>query len=253
MTRPPIRVTVPAPSARLPKDLAVPQPEPEVVPAGFPSEHAESEEPFRTPRHPVLEELPEVPKAAEPLAKTEDRASTVPTTRPQVPTTRPEIPSIFAYPPIEDPREQIESLNRAANRLQTTISSAQEAEDNGQLEFRAREEERRQMFLGREEQRNEEARERADAIWRQLEERLVGLPPAPLPVPVPLVPAEETLEPEEERAEIESIASIPQQAAASYVDDIREMIQAAKDGFAKEREHFASQRMMFEELREAKD
>jgi hypothetical protein len=115
-----------------------------------------------------------------------------------------------------------------------------------------------QLFLDREAHRNEEARQRANAIWNDLEERLAALPLVPLaPVSaVPLVPAAgEKPAPEEERAEIEPIEPAPQEAAAApHVGDIMEMIQLARDEFVKEHERLAAQRAaFFDEVREEKD
>jgi DNA repair exonuclease SbcCD ATPase subunit len=115
-----------------------------------------------------------------------------------------------------------------------------------------------QLFLDREAHRNEEARQRANAIWNDLEERFAALPLVPLaPVSaVPLVPAAgEKPAPEEERAEIEPIEPAPQEAAAApHVGDIMEMIQLARDEFVKEHERLAAQRAaFFDEVREEKD
>jgi hypothetical protein len=86
-----------------------------------------------------------------------------------------------------------------------TVDAAEQAEDRRENEYRQREDERMQSFLEREAQRNEEARQRADVVWRDLEERLTALPP------VSLAPVAEKPEREEERAEMESIESTPHQ------------------------------------------
>jgi hypothetical protein len=50
-----------------------------------------------------------------------------------------------------------------------TVASVEEAEDRREVEYRQHEDERMQLFLDREAHRNE-ARQRANAIWNDLEE-----------------------------------------------------------------------------------
>ena len=237
VTWPPITVTVPAPTSRPatsrpPRDVAdSPQAHMPSTP-GFPSEQLESDEPFRSPiRRPAVDERAGLPTTAE---------TAVPTARTPL--------TVVGYPPIEDPREQIEALNRASDRLQMTVDAAELAEDRRENEYRQREDERMQSFLEHEAQRNDEARQRADTIWRDLEERLTALPP------VSVVPVAEKPEREEERADMESIESTPHHVAARPADDVMEMIRLAKDEFAKEHERLADQRTaFFDQLREEKD
>ena len=252
-------VTVPAPTSRPPRDLAEDRSQ-TPIPASpiFPSERAESEEPFHPSLRPEEEELAEAPVITKPVPMVPERATAAPTTR------RPS--TVVGYPPIEDPREQVEALNNATERLQMAVTSAEEAADRREHEFQQREDERMRMFLDNEAQRNEEARERTDAIWRHLEERLAALPPVPLkpvpltPVPLTPLPGEhvdlvaEKPETEEERAETESIEPVPLQGSAPYGGDIMEMIQLARDEFGKERERQANERIaFFDELRAEKD
>ena len=240
VTWPPITVTVPAPSSRPPRDVAgSPQVHMPATP-GFPSEQLESEEPFRTPpRRPAVDQRAGLPTTVGPPV-TAEHATAVPA--PRTPLT------VVGYPPIEDPREQIEALNRASDRLQMTVDAAELAEDRRENEYRQREDDRMQNFREREEQRNDEARQRADTIWRDLEERLTALPP------VSVVPVAEKPGREEERADLESIESTPHQVAARPADDILELIQLAKDEFAKERERFADEKNTFiDQLREEKN
>jgi hypothetical protein len=120
MTRPPIRVTVPSPTSRLPRGRAEgsPQVPISIVPATpiFPGERLESaEEPFRTPRHrPEPEELAEMPTTGEPVPRVAEPEAATPTARPRT--------SVFGYPSIEDHREQVEALNHVADRLQMTVA-----------------------------------------------------------------------------------------------------------------------------------
>lgn len=241
-------VTVPAPTSRPRRDRAdeagpkVSTPVVSTAPR-LPSEQPESEESFRaSPRHSEVEHLPGVPITAEPIPQAAERATVIPTTRPPIAT-------VVGYPPIEDPTEQIEALNRAADRLQMTVASAEEAEDRRENEYRQHEDERMQRFLENESLRNEDARQRSDAIWRDLEDRLAALPPVAV-----VSAAEEKTEPEEERAETESIEPAPQQVSAKPASDVMEMIQLARDEFAKEHERLANERTtFFDELREEKD
>jgi len=197
---------------------------------------------IRPPSRPVAPEhvTAEIPSVVQPS----------PTEREGIPPTRRPAPSMFGYPPIEDASGQVEALNHITGRLQRTVSAAEEAEDRREGEYQQQEEERMRIFLDHEAQRNEEARQRAEAIWRELESRLAALPPAPPPA----APAAEKPEPSEETAEIESIKSVAQQAASQHASDVMEMIRLEREEFGREREALAEERsQLLEQLRTEKD
>ena len=148
------------------------------------------------------------------------------------PPTRPSVTPELRYPPIEDPREQIDALNRAVDRLQMTVVAAEEAEDRREGEYRQHEEDRMRLFLDHEERRNEEARQRNEAIWRELESRLAALPPAPASAPIPE-------EPTSEAVEMESDKSAAQQAASGHASDVMDhRIKALEDELGRLRADF---------------
>ena len=259
MPRGPIKVTVPTLTSKPPRVLAEARPKIPVAPGpsiGYPGE----EEPSSTPLPVELEEREEgvQPTTTRPIPP-ERRAAVLPTR----PTTE------LGYPPIEDPREQIDALNRAADRLQMIIVAAEEAEDRREGEYRQHEEDRMRLFLDHEAQRNEEARQRNEAIWRGLESRLAALPPVPAAAPIPEKPIDES-------AEIESIKSAAQRAASEHASDVMEVTKLEREEFARERElereEFAKERelereefarerdqlvkeraQLFDQLREEKD
>lgn len=164
----------------------------------------------------------------------------------------------LGYPPIEDNRAQIEALNQVTDRLQLTVTAAEEAEDRREAEYRHQEEERSKLFLEQETQRNEDARERAEAIWRELETRLQNLPPT-IHAQAPSFSdkasiIEDTTEAAKETDSIASIRSAAERAASRHASDVMEMIRLEREEFAREREEGAEERgHLLEELRAEKD
>ncbi|KAF9530522.1 hypothetical protein CPB83DRAFT_165178 [Crepidotus variabilis] len=169
----------------------------------------------------------------------------------------------LGYPPIEDNRAQIEALNQATDRLQLTVSAAEEAEDRREAEYRHQEEERARLFLEQETQRNEDARQRAEAIWRELESRLHSLPPLPAATHAPSISdkssileeaAEAAMEAAKETESIASIRTVAQQAASQHATDVMEMIRLEREEFTREREAAAEERAeLLTQLRVEKD
>jgi len=155
--------------------------------------------------------------------------------RPAASPTRPSVTPELRYPPIEDPREQIDALNRAADRLQMAVVAAEEAEDRREGEYRQHEEDRMRLFLDHEARRNEEARQRNDAIWRELESRLAALPPAPAAAPIPE-------EPTSEAVEMESDKSAAQRASGHASDVMDHRIKALEDELGRLRADFDKER-----------
>jgi len=232
-------VTVPTPTGRPPRVLA--EAGPKIPAPGLSIEHPGEEglPPTRLPVELEGREEGAQPTTTQPILP-ERRVGALPT--------RPSVPTELGYPPIEDPREQIDALNRAADRLQMTVVAAEEAEDRREGEYRQHEDDRMRLFLDHEAQRNEEARQRTEAIWRELESRLAALPSVPsVAIPVPVKPTDEA-------AEIESIKSAAQRAASEHAADVMEMIKLERDEFAREREELARERAeLLDQLREEKD
>ena len=117
-----------------------------------------------------------------------------------------------------------------------TVVAAEEAEDRREGEYRQHEEDRMRLFLDHEERRNEEARQRNEAIWRELESRLAALPPAPAAAPIPE-------EPTSEAVEMESDKSVAQQAASGHASDVMDhRIKVLEDELGRLRADFDKER-----------
>ncbi|KAH9935838.1 hypothetical protein B0H21DRAFT_825582 [Amylocystis lapponica] len=109
----------------------------------------------------------------------------------------------------------------------------------------ARDHDRERIFLENENHHDQEALQRCDKLWRELEERLAALPPlggpSPIPVPPPAadigaeVPAEESPAAAETQSSIESIRTVAQDAATCHVQDILDTVRMEREELAHER------------------
>ncbi|KAH9947808.1 hypothetical protein B0H21DRAFT_778320 [Amylocystis lapponica] len=127
-----------------------------------------------------------------------------------------------------------------------TLDAIQESEERRDHNFRANEDDRERIFLENENRRDQEALQRRDELWRELEERLAALPPlgvpSPIPVPPPAadigaeVPAEESPAAAETQSVIESIRTVAQDAATRHAQDILDTVRMEREELAHERE-----------------
>lgn len=152
----------------------------------------------------------------------------------------------------EREREHLERLDEAETRLQQVTLAAQEAEDMRELDFRSHEEDRDRLFRESQDRRDQEARERAEVIWHDLDSRLAALPRPPEPPAEP--PAEPLVEPTPEDLsqppvgedagaggdDVSVRASL--QAASEHVRDVLDTVKAEREEFAREREAMNQER-----------
>jgi len=139
-------------------------------------------------------------------------------------------------------RERHERLGEVEMRLQNVADAAQEAEERREAEFRNNEEHRQGLFLDSEARREQEARERRDEIWQDLEQRLLTCPP-----PVQAADQPPTQPPEQIVSDGASIAeslrtAATQEAASRHASDILATIRDEREEFAREREAAAAER-----------
>jgi len=81
-------------------------------------------------------------------------------------------------------RDQHERLDEAERELAQIVHDAHDSEMRREDKFRSNEEARQHTFLENEAQRDAETRQRGDALFRELKERVASVPPIP-PIPVP--------------------------------------------------------------------
>ncbi|KAJ7747892.1 hypothetical protein DFH07DRAFT_942325 [Mycena maculata] len=134
-------------------------------------------------------------------------------------------------------RERLERLADVENRLQEVAVNAQDAEDQRERDFRKNEEDRERIFMESEERRAHEARERQDAIWRDMEG--LGAPP-------PRPPGEAG-----DGASVHSVQAATEEAASILASSIKDTVQAEREQFAREREEMAAERARLEAERDA--
>ena len=157
----------------------------------------------------------------------------------------------FDFRVADESRGQLEELNDAANRLHRTAGAAEEAEEQRELEFRTHEDQREDIFLQNEARRNQEAQERSNGIWYDLESRLAALPP---PAPPGAPTYEDVGAPPADRASIADITSVAQQAASQHALDVLETVRLEREDNAREREQAAEEReRLLDELRAEKE
>ncbi|PCH37434.1 hypothetical protein WOLCODRAFT_158154 [Wolfiporia cocos MD-104 SS10] len=159
----------------------------------------------------------------------------------------------------EAERQRDERFGALERRFEDTVSMLQHAEEGRDEAFRANEDERERLFLEHEQRREQEAVQRRDEIWRQLEDRLAALTPAPLPVPPPDVelaepepeppveeeeeqpPGEATLvpppvHPDDMQNIRDSVISVVTDASARHAQEILDTVQLEREELARERE-----------------
>ncbi|KAH9829235.1 uncharacterized protein C8Q71DRAFT_443147 [Rhodofomes roseus] len=154
-------------------------------------------------------------------------------------------------------RERNERFGELERQMTDTLGTLEEAETARDQAFRGNEDDRQRIFEDHEAQRDQEAVERRDAMWRELEDRLANIvQQVPLPVPPPPEPGaepevaapEEELPPPEVPAEVpgerpadlqsvvESIRSVAQDAASRHAQDILETVRLEREELMRERE-----------------
>ena len=133
--------------------------------------------------------------------------------------------------------EQHERLNEAERELAQIVHDAHDSEMRHEDEFHSNEEVRQHAFLDNEGQRDAESRQRADALFHDLEERVANIPTIP-PIPVPPPP-----DPDHNRVSIiKSIRTASQDAASCHAADILETVRLEMELLEKEREQNAAER-----------
>ncbi|KZT04943.1 uncharacterized protein LAESUDRAFT_702914 [Laetiporus sulphureus 93-53] len=166
----------------------------------------------------------------------------------------------------EAERERADRFGALDQQLTDTLAAAQNAEERREQDFRANEDEREHIFEVNERRRDQEAMQRRDEIWRELEQRLASLVPQaqePLPVPPPgetgavtegevpptaeseagralsvvsETPVEGTAPGVDTQSIIESIQSATQDAATRHAHEILETVRLEREELARERE-----------------
>jgi len=135
-------------------------------------------------------------------------------------------------------RDQHERLDEAERELAQIVHDAHDSEMRREDEFRSNEEARQHTFLENEAQRDAETRQRGDALFRELEERVASVPPVP---PIPPIPVPPPRDPEQASI-IESIRTATQDAASRHAADILETVRMERELLEKEREQNAAER-----------
>ncbi|KAH7882953.1 hypothetical protein F5I97DRAFT_157718 [Phlebopus sp. FC_14] len=120
---------------------------------------------------------------------------------------------------------------RMDNELVRFAENADAAESRRDEEFRQNEDARDRIFVENENRRDAEMRQRSDALFQQLEDRVASVPP--LPVPPPHDP---------ERASIIESISAAQDAASRHASDIMDTVRMEREDMAREREALAAER-----------
>ena len=136
--------------------------------------------------------------------------------------------------------EQHERLNEAERELAQIVHDAHDSEMRREDEFRSNEEARQHAFLDNEGQRDAESRQRADALFHDLEERVANIPTIP---PIPPIPVPPPPDPDHDRVSIiESIRTASQDAASRHAADILEYVRLERELLEKECEQNAAER-----------
>ncbi|KAJ7075109.1 hypothetical protein B0H15DRAFT_806418 [Mycena belliarum] len=136
-------------------------------------------------------------------------------------------------------RERLERLQEVENRLGEVAQNAEVAEDQRERDFRSQEEARDRIFMESEERREHEARERQDAIWRDMEG--LGAPPRPTTVHGDVG----------DGASIHTVHAASEEAASLLAASIKDTVQAEREQMAREREEMAADRAQLEAQRDA--
>lgn len=132
-------------------------------------------------------------------------------------------------------RERHERLDEAERQLSHIVHDAQDGEGRREREFRDNEDAREHIFLDNEERRDAETRQRADALFHELEEKIADVPPVPpTPVPPPHDPDHASI--------LESLHTATQDAASRHASDILDTVRMEREEMARERESVAAER-----------
>ncbi|KAG6330770.1 hypothetical protein ID866_8320 [Astraeus odoratus] len=134
----------------------------------------------------------------------------------------------------DDLRDQHERLGEAERELAQIIHDAHDAELKREDDFRTSEEARQQIFEENEAQRDAASRQRSDALFHELEERVANAPPLPVPPPRD--------HDQDQVSIIESIRTATQDAASRHAADILETVRGERELLDKEREQLAAER-----------
>jgi hypothetical protein len=135
-------------------------------------------------------------------------------------------------------RARQERLDDAERALEQIAHDAQNAEGTREREFRDNEDAREHIFLDNEDRRDAETRQRGDALFHELEDRIANVPPiSPLPVPPPPPPQDP-----DHASIIESIHTAAQDAASRHASDILDTVRMEREEMAREREALATER-----------
>ncbi|KAI0943617.1 hypothetical protein AcW1_002739 [Taiwanofungus camphoratus] len=151
-------------------------------------------------------------------------------------------------------RERQERFGELERQVTGTISALQEAEERRDQHFRENEDEREQIFERNEARRDQEAIQRRDEIWRELEDRLAAIPtggqvpiPVPPPTTAPAAPGEEVPPSEapveaippaasETQSVAQTIRDVAQDAASRHAQDILDTVRMEREELARDRE-----------------
>ena len=203
----------------------------------------------------VRDTAPSVPPSAAPSRRPTVRAATeMPT---EIEQYRESGPGALDLEDLE--RERNERFGELERQIADTVGTLQEAEASRDQAFRGNEDERQRIFEDHENRRDQEAAERRDAVWRELEDRLANLvQQVPLPVPPPPEPAsgagEEAPAPGEEsslpdvvpgapverpadvQSVVESMRGLAQDAASRHAQEILDTVRLEREELMRERE-----------------
>ncbi|OBZ76665.1 hypothetical protein A0H81_03304 [Grifola frondosa] len=124
-------------------------------------------------------------------------------------------------------REREEHFGDLERRMHDLIGASQEAEENRDANFRANEDERDRIFVQNERRRDEEAIQRRDEIWRELEDRLATLAPAAGEAPILFCPQEAPAAPAPDVASLLDVAS-------RHSEELRDIVAAEREEFQRE-------------------
>lgn len=142
-------------------------------------------------------------------------------------------------------RERLECLAEVENRLQEVAGHAQVAEDQRENDFRRNEEDRERIFMESEERREQEARERQEAIWRDMQ----GLGAAPPPPRPPTIHTD--VGDGASMHTVHTVQAASEEAASLLAASIKDTVQAEREQFAREREELAAERAQLEAERDS--
>ncbi|KAI9460678.1 hypothetical protein HD554DRAFT_2176531 [Boletus coccyginus] len=135
-------------------------------------------------------------------------------------------------------RARQERLDDAERALNQVAHDAQDAEGRREREFRDNEDAREHIFLDNEDRRDAETRQRGDALFHELEERIANVPQIPSVPPIPVPPPQDP----DHSSIFESIHEAAQVAASRHSSDILDIVRLEREEMARERESIAAER-----------